>query len=80
MPTTLAACGIETPSDLPGIDLRDEEARRGRKAIFGTTHSIHNMVPEDPDATLQYQWCIEGKMEAAAAPPRARYHEIQNRS
>ena len=61
MPTTLAACGIETPSDLPGIDLRDEEARRGRKAIFGTTHSIHNMVPEDPDATLQYQWCIEGR-------------------
>lgn len=61
MPTILAATGIAAPEGLPGIDLRDEGARRGRKAIFGTTHSIHNMNPGDPDATLQYQWCIEGR-------------------
>lgn len=58
MPTILRACGLELPEGLPGVDLLDEEARGAREAIFGAAYSIHNMVPGDPLATLQYRWCI----------------------
>ena len=46
---------------LPGIDLLDESARKKRDTIFGVNHSTHNMTLGDPDDTLQYIWCIEGK-------------------
>jgi arylsulfatase A-like enzyme len=42
-----------------GINLLDEEAVKNRKAVFGVTHSTHNMSPKDPDETLQYIWCVE---------------------
>ncbi len=60
MPTILRACGVELPAGLAGIDLLDTEARARREAIFGASYSIHNMVPGDPGATLQYRWCIAG--------------------
>ncbi|TWU24752.1 sulfatase-like hydrolase/transferase [Bythopirellula polymerisocia] len=59
MPTVLNACGLNTPADLPGIDLRDETARRNRDTVFGAAYSIHNMNPGDPESTLQYRWCIQ---------------------
>ena len=58
-PTLAIAAGLQAPPDLPGINLLDESAREMRTAVFGETHSIHNMVPGDPDKTLQYLWCIE---------------------
>jgi arylsulfatase A-like enzyme len=60
MPTILRACGVEPPAGLPGIDLLDGEARARRACVFGASYSIHNMVPGDPGATLQYRWCIAG--------------------
>jgi len=60
-PTIAAACGVDAPSDLPGIDLLDADARAERTTIFGAMHSIHNMTVGDPDATLQYRWCIDGE-------------------
>ncbi len=60
MPTLLHACQMETPDNLPGIDLLDAMTRQHRKAIFGASYSIHNMTPGDPEQTLQYRWCIEG--------------------
>jgi arylsulfatase A-like enzyme len=59
-PTIAAATGLQAPAHLPGINLLDENARAGRKAVFGVCHSIHNMTPGDPDDTLQYLWCVEG--------------------
>ena len=59
-PTLARACGIDPPADLPGIDLLNAEARKKRRTIFGSMHSIHNMTVGDPDDTLQYQWCIDG--------------------
>lgn len=59
-PTACAAVGIDQPVGLPGINLMDQEASGARKAMFGVTHAIHNMVPGQPDATLQYLWVIEG--------------------
>lgn len=58
-PTIAAIAGIEAPNGLPGINLLDEESRKSRVAVFGETHSIHNMTFNDPDDTLQYLWCVE---------------------
>lgn len=61
LPTIVRAAGGKVPGGLPGIDLLDETARKQRGAIFGVNHSTHNMTLGDPDDTLQYVWCIEGK-------------------
>jgi arylsulfatase A-like enzyme len=61
MPTIVSAVGGKVPQGLPGIDLLDESARKQRDTIFGVNHSTHNMTLGNPDDTLQYIWCIEGK-------------------
>ncbi len=58
MPTVLAACGLQPPANLPGIDLLDADARSQRDAVFGGTWSTHNMTVGEPQATLQYRWCV----------------------
>jgi arylsulfatase A-like enzyme len=60
-PTIVGAAGGKVPKGLPGIDLLDESARKQRDTLFGVNHSTHNMTLGDPDDTLQYIWCIEGK-------------------
>jgi arylsulfatase A-like enzyme len=60
-PTIAAATGIALPKELTGINLLDEAARRQRDTVFGVTHSVHNMTPDDPDGTLQYLWCVSGE-------------------
>ena len=60
LPTILSACGLAASNELPGVDLLDARARAQRERLFGSSYSIHNMVPGDPGATLQYRWCIEG--------------------
>lgn len=59
-PTFAAAAGLAVPSNLTGINLLDEKARKKRKTVFGVTNSIHNMSLGNPDETLQYLWCVEG--------------------
>jgi arylsulfatase A-like enzyme len=60
-PTLAKVAGAPVPEDLPGMDLLDKKARKERKAVFGSVHSSHNISMENPDDTLQYLWCIEGK-------------------
>ena len=60
-PTIVSAAGGEVPTGLLGINLLDESARKKRDTVFGVNHSTHNMTLGDPDDTLQYIWCIEGK-------------------
>lgn len=59
-PTIAAVTGLEGPADLPGVNLLDSTATRDRQAVYGVCHSIHNMTPGAPDATLQYRWCVDG--------------------
>jgi arylsulfatase A-like enzyme len=59
-PTIAAAAGIEVPKDLQGINLMDPEAVNARDTVFGESHASHNIEVGNPDATLQYIWCIEG--------------------
>jgi uncharacterized sulfatase len=57
-PTILRACGLTPPNDMPGIDLRDEAARRQRTTLFGEifTHDIASV--ERPIDSLRYRWAI----------------------
>ncbi|MEM7232810.1 MAG: sulfatase [Planctomycetota bacterium] len=59
VPTILAACGLEVPESLPGIDILATD-RPKRDRIFGEVfaHDIANL--SRPADSLLYRWCIEG--------------------
>ncbi|MFO7902120.1 MAG: sulfatase [Pirellulaceae bacterium] len=64
VPTILAAAGARIPDDLPGLNLLPNlEAPKEieREAIFGEgfAHDIADI--DNPEASLLYRWCIEGK-------------------
>lgn len=60
VPTITKACGLKTPSDLPGIDLLDRPAMIARKSIFveGYTHDIAELGK--PERSLVTQVVING--------------------
>lgn len=63
-PTILAATGAESPDDLPGLNLIPnllESKPIDRPRIFGESfaHDIADL--ENPEASLLFRWCIEGK-------------------
>ncbi len=68
-PTIAAAASVEAPANLLGINLLDANARKGRKQVFGVTHSIHNMTIGDPDDTQQYLWCVEDEWKLLVRYP-----------
>jgi arylsulfatase A-like enzyme len=68
-PTIAAAVGLDTPANLPGVNLLDANARQARKQLFGVTHAIHNLTVGDPDDTQQYLWCVEAEWKLIV-----RYH------
>ncbi|MEO5801954.1 MAG: sulfatase [Verrucomicrobiota bacterium] len=59
-PTLLKATGIETPSDLTGINLLDKSAVKRRDIVFGEcfTHDIKDLGY--PTKSLRFRWCVEG--------------------
>jgi len=64
VPTMLAAGGADIPKDLPGLNLLPDlknETEITRDAIFGESfaHDIANI--EDPEASLLFRWCIQGR-------------------
>ena len=64
VPTILSACEAETPEGLPGLNLwpnlKSGEAI-DRDTVYGEgfSHDIADL--DDPEQTLLYRWCIEGK-------------------
>lgn len=57
-PTILAACGIEAPATMPGVNLLERDAVENRGAIFGDVH-LHNAIDlHDPAANLTHRWSI----------------------
>ncbi|EMI20672.1 sulfatase atsG [Rhodopirellula maiorica SM1] len=60
VPTVLAAVGVETDRNLPGINLLNKSKRESRDALFGEIfeHDIQSM--DDPAASLRYRWMIQG--------------------
>lgn len=62
-PTILAAAGAPAVKDLPGINLLPVAAGKDaeREALFGEIleHDVADI--DNPQASLLYRWCIEGK-------------------
>jgi len=62
VPTILAACSLEATEQMPGVNLLNVRGNEliNRQAIFGEilAHDIADI--DDPLASLQYRWCIEG--------------------
>jgi len=58
VPTVLAACGIDPPADLPGLNLLDDAAVAARKQVFGAcfTHTLVDL--DDPARSLLWRWTV----------------------
>ncbi len=64
VPTILAAAQIEPAKNLPGLNLMQNLTGQipiDRETIFGEgfAHDIADL--DDPEASLLYRWCIQGK-------------------
>lgn len=60
-PTLLAAAGIKPTADMPGVNILDADALAKRHRLFGEIfdHDVADL--NNPLASLQYRWCIEGR-------------------
>ncbi len=58
LPTVLASCGVETPADLPGVNLLDGAAVAARRHIFGAcfTHTLLDL--DDPARNVLSRWTV----------------------
>ena len=60
----LAAAGAEIPPGLPGLNLLpnlESGSAIDRKRIFGESFAHDIADTENPEASLLFRWCIEGK-------------------
>lgn len=64
VPTMLAAGDAKIPSDLPGLNLLPalkNGSEIDREAIFGESFAHDIADVDDPEASLLFRWCIEGR-------------------
>lgn len=64
VPTILAAAGARIPKDLPGLNLLpnlEQGTPIEREAIFGEGFAHDVADVDNPEASLLYRWCIEGR-------------------
>jgi len=57
-PTILRAAGLEPPSAMPGIDLRNRARLAERKEIFGALFAHTAIDVEKPAANVKYRWIV----------------------
>jgi len=64
VPTMLAAGGAKIPEDLPGLNLLSslkDEQKIDRDAVFGESFAHDIADIKDPEASLLFRWCIQGR-------------------
>jgi uncharacterized sulfatase len=64
VPTMLAAAEVEAPAQLPGLNLLpnlESGEAIDRERIFGESFAHDIADIENPEASLLFRWCIEGK-------------------
>jgi len=64
VPTMLAAAGAKVPDGLPGLNLLptlESGKPIARDTIFGESFAHDIADVENPEASLLFRWCIEGK-------------------
>ncbi|MCB9875256.1 MAG: sulfatase-like hydrolase/transferase [Planctomycetaceae bacterium] len=84
VPTILSAAGAKVPANLPGLDLmpvlRDGN-RIERDTLFGESFAHDVADVDDPEASLVYRWCIEGRWKLLLTydGETGRYDKVQRR-
>jgi len=69
-PTLMAAIGLKPSVEMQGVNLLDEAAVKGRKAIYGECFT-HNAVDlNKPAASLRWRWVIEGEWKLISPAPQ----------
>jgi uncharacterized sulfatase len=68
-PTILAACGLKPTADMPGVNLLDSAAVKGRDAVFGEIHEHTAVDIHDPAANLMHRWVIVGNWKLIVPNP-----------
>jgi uncharacterized sulfatase len=69
-PTILAAAGLKPRPEMPGVNLLDESAVKGRQAIFGEIFT-HNAVDiRRPASSLRYRWTVAGDWKLILPDPK----------
>jgi uncharacterized sulfatase len=59
-PTILAAAGVKPTAEMPGINLRDADARARRDAIFGACFTHDAVDLARPESSLRFRWTVAG--------------------
>jgi len=83
LPTVLAACGVEPPAGLPGVNLLDDAATAARREVFGEcfTHTLLDF--DDPARSLLWRWVVTDRWKLivpAAVPGRRTFPTWQGRN
>jgi uncharacterized sulfatase len=60
VPTLLAATGLKSTSQMPGVNLLDKQAVGDRKSIFGACFTHESRDLNNPTASLRWRWMIDG--------------------
>jgi len=69
-PTILTAAGLKPTAEMPGINLLDEVAVGGRKAIFGEIFTHDAIDIHRPSTSLRYRWVIEDHWKLIVPAPQ----------
>jgi arylsulfatase A-like enzyme len=69
LPTLLAATRTPLPAGLPGINLLDDRALRGRQTLFGALFTHDAVDLEEPAANLMTRWIIDGDWKLMVPVP-----------
>jgi uncharacterized sulfatase len=69
-PTVLAACGLEVPESMTGLDLRDTAALNGRDAVFGAAYDHDVLDVADPNRSLKTRFVVSGDWKLLVPNPR----------
>ena len=71
VPTVLAACGVQPPADLPGVNLLDDAATTARRQVFGECYT-HTLVDlEDSAQSLLWRWTVQDRWKLIVPAPPA---------
>jgi uncharacterized sulfatase len=76
LPTVLAACKIDAPKGLAGVNLLDDEAVAARKAIFGECFTHTAIDLDHPAASLRWRWVISEDMKLIVPSPKNEPKEV----
>ncbi len=79
VPTALAACGIDTTPEMPGLDLGDHERAVARGGVCGGRYAHTARDNHDPLANLDALWVVQGdwKLATPAGPQTTVDSEVE---